>query len=105
MSRDPEPLAEAISRLIALRGLARSRGSEQMTNVWREVAGEHLARGTRVISFQRGILNIGVSNAALLSELVSFHQGELLGRLKREHADLKIRSLKFRLQGRMDDSP
>lgn len=101
-SRDPEPLAESIARLIAQRGLARSKASEQLASIWREVAGDNLESGTRVINLKRGVLNIAVSSAALLNELVSFHQADLLLKLQEEHPDLKVRGLKFRLQGRMD---
>ena len=92
-SRDPEPLAESIARLIAQRGLARSKASEQLAFIWREVAGDNLESGTRVINLKRGVLNIAVSSAALLNELVSFHQADLLLKLQEEHPDLKVRGI------------
>lgn len=96
---DPTHLSTAISELIAVRGLARVRGDEQLKSAWKEVAGPAIAGKTRVLNLRRGVLQIGVAHAALLSELVSFHKAALLRTLKQQHTDLKIRDLKFRLKG------
>lgn len=98
MVGQPQPLAKALSELIALRGFARVRGDAQLTSVWSEVAGETIAAQTKVIGIKRGVLQVSVSNSPLLGELVSFHKTSLLKALKKQHADLKIRDLKFRLK-------
>lgn len=103
MAAEPQHLSEAISQLISLRGLARRRGQEQLESVWSAVAGPRLGERTRVQSFNRGVLNVSVTNAATLSELVSFHRDSLLRRLQDEHPELKIRDLKFRLKGKLND--
>jgi hypothetical protein len=92
-------VSQALSELIALRGLARLRGESQLADVWKQVAGPRIAEGTRVLGINRGALQIAVTNAPLLSELVSFHKPSLLQALQTEHPDLKIRDLKFRLRG------
>ena len=96
--REPQPLAKALSELIAMRGFARVRGKTQLSDIWREVAGEHIAEFTKPIEVKRGVLHIAVSNSAMLGELVSFHQMNLLAELTSKHADLKIKSLKFKLR-------
>lgn len=96
--QEPQPLAKALSELIAMRGFARVRGKTQLNDIWRDVAGDHIAEYTKPIEVKRGVLHIAVSNSAMLGELVSFHQMNLLAELTSKHADLKIKSLKFKLQ-------
>lgn len=100
-SRKPRPLSESLSEIVAFRGLARREGNTQLAEIWIEVAGKRIARSTRVIGMKRGVLNIGVRNAPLLSELAAFQKTELLETLQQQHPDLKIRDLKFVLQGNM----
>jgi predicted nucleic acid-binding Zn ribbon protein len=99
MGKQPQRLADAISQLIHVRGLARARGREQLDQVWREIAGSAIAGRTRVTGIKRGVLHVAVSNAAMLNELVSFHRESLLREIKEQHASLGVRELKFRLQG------
>ncbi len=100
---EPEHLSKALSELIAARGLARVRGDEQLRQTWREVAGEQFAADTKVLGIRNGVLRIGVSNSALLGELVSYHRESLLQSLQQDHAFLKIRDVKFRLKGNIAD--
>lgn len=100
-SRPPRPLAESLSEIVAFRGLVRSEGDHQLATIWASVAGERIAQSTRVIAIKRGVLNIGVRSAPLLSELASFQKTQLLETLQEQHPDLKIRDLKFVLQGHM----
>ena len=95
-ARQPQHLSQALSELIALRGLARVRGDAQLDEVWREVAGSDIARQTKVLGISRGILQIGVSNSPLLSELALFHKFSLLKVLQEQHAGLNIHDIKFR---------
>jgi hypothetical protein len=94
----PEHLAQAVSRLIALRGLARVRGESQLQETWNAVAGEKIASYTKALEIRRGVLHIGVANAPMLGELASFHKVTLLTKLQTDHAELKIRDLKFKLK-------
>ena len=95
---EPQHLSQVLSQLISLRGLARVRGDAQLAEIWKTAAGPQIAAQTRVLGIQRGVLQVGVSNSSLLSELVSFHRFTILDALKREHPHLKIRDLKFRLK-------
>lgn len=95
----PQHLSDVLAELIALRGLSRRRADTQLQEVWANVVDERVALQTRVLGIRRGVLQIGVSNAALLSELVGFQKSSLLNTLQREHPDLQIGDLKFRLRG------
>lgn len=100
--RDPQPLSNALSELIALRGFARVRGNTQLQAMWSdaaaEVAGPQAVRSSKATTVSRNVLQIAVGNAALLSELVSYHKTALLAYLQQKHPEMNIRDLKFRLQ-------
>jgi hypothetical protein len=95
----PRRLSDALSELIALRGLARARGHAEISAVWKEVAGPKIAAETRILRVDRGVLTVGVTNSPLLGELVGFHRQALLEALQRRHPELRIADLKFRLRG------
>lgn len=97
-AHEPQPLGEVLSRLMALRGYGRVRGGRQLADVWRAAAGAKIASRTRVLGLKHGVLQIGVSNAALLSELTSFHRHSLLESLRQCGREHGIRDLKFRLR-------
>jgi len=99
MSSEPRSIGEAISDLIRARGLARRNSDRQLTGIWNQLSGERIAAATRVDGLKRGVLQISVSNAAMLNELVSFHRHSLLKALKSQEQTQKIRDIKFRLRG------
>lgn len=105
-SYQPPPIREIqkldgfLAKVIALRGIGRIRGDRQMADVWKSVTSPEIASGSRPTVFRNGILQIVVTSSTLLSELVSFHKAEILARLKANHAGLKVRDLKFKLQSR-----
>lgn len=99
---DPTPLSVAVAEVIARRGLGRSSADRQLASTWKKVAGERIAGLTRVRSIKRGVLQVDVANGAMLNELVSFHQHALLRTLQSDYAALKIKELKFRLKGDLE---
>lgn len=100
MSQDPGPLhlSKALAELIALRGLARPQGDAQLQMAWDQAAGSEIAPHTRVGELNRGTLQIQVANAALLAELNGFHKTTILKTLQQTRPELRVKSLKFRLQ-------
>ena len=95
---EPQPLGKVLSELIALKGLARVQGTQQLQQAWQSAAGNEFAKNSAVIGLSRGVLQIGVSNTGLLSELASFHKHTLLENLQQQQPQLKIKELKFRLK-------
>ena len=93
----PQRLSLALSELIALRGYARVRGDADLQSAWAEAAGSTIARQTRALAIRRGVLHVAVDHAPLLSELAGFYRQSLVEKLREQHADLKIRDLKFKL--------
>lgn len=97
-ARGPQRLGEALSELVALKGLVRNGASEQLSKAWHQVAGERIGAETRVVGVRNRSLEIEVGNAALLYELDSFHKSGLLKAMKQQRG-LSISGLKFRLKG------
>jgi len=97
--RDPPLVGDVLSQLFALRGYGRRRGDRQLHDIWAEVAGETIARQTRVAAVRNGVLQVGVASSGLLSELDAFHKPALLERLQREHPHLRVADIRFRLRG------
>jgi hypothetical protein len=100
---EPQPLANALSELITLRGLANSRGRTELQDAWAAVAREW-GRHTRALELKRGVLHVGVSNAALRSELDGYHGAALLAALRERSPKLRVRDLKFVLKGDLNES-
>jgi len=98
--QDVSKLGDVLSRVIAMRGIGRIRGDQQLADAWKSVSSAEVAAGSRPTTLRNGVLQILVTSSTLLGELVSFHKAEILSRLKVEHPGLKIRDLKFRLQSR-----
>ena len=93
----PQRLALALSELIAVRGYARVQGNARLQSAWETVAGAAISRQTRAIAVKRGVLQVSVASAALLSELAGYYRVAFLKKLQADHVDLRIRDLKFRL--------
>ncbi|MFM9965766.1 MAG: DUF721 domain-containing protein [Planctomycetaceae bacterium] len=95
---EPHHVSKVLAELIALKGLARVHGTEQLQQAWQTVAGEEIGRQSRVLSLTRGVLNVGVGSSAVLNEVVGFHKAALLGQMQQRFAHLKVREIKFRLK-------
>jgi predicted nucleic acid-binding Zn ribbon protein len=96
---EPDTLGSVLSRLFASRGYGRAQGDRQLHAAWSQIAGEDISRQTKVIVLRNGILQIGVANAALLNELVSFQKPELLQKLRTEFPEFRVRDIKFKHRG------
>ena len=95
---EPQHVGRVISEFVALKGLARVHGLEQLHQAWRTVVGTDIGQRSRVLQLNRGILNVGVASGALLNELSSFHKQQCLEQLQQKFSHLKIRDIKFKLK-------
>jgi hypothetical protein len=94
---DPLPLSAAIAELIALRGFARRQADTELQQAWAAAIGEKWSPHTRAGRIVKGVLQVEVTNAALLSELSAFHGTELTQRLQQSSPHLRIKGIRFRL--------
>jgi predicted nucleic acid-binding Zn ribbon protein len=94
--REPERLAEILSRLFTARGWGRRQDRLHLEKAWEEAAGKEVAEQTRVAALRRGVLEVTVGNAVLLQELTHFHKRRLLEQLRRRLPNTPITDLRFR---------
>ena len=92
----PIKLGEVLAELILRRGYAREQSRVMLGEAWLTAVGERWGTYTRVGNLQRGLLEITVSNSALVQEL-TFRKVELLETLRKSLPEEKIRDLRFRV--------
>jgi predicted nucleic acid-binding Zn ribbon protein len=108
MARGPRPekggaeaIGDLLGRLLTRSSEGRAVAREELEARWEEVArariGEH-ARGTLVRGLRDGVLTVEVDGSALLSELSTFHERELLAALRKTGAPFAdVREIHFKL--------
>jgi predicted nucleic acid-binding Zn ribbon protein len=94
--RDAKRLGDVINELVARRGYLRTLASQDLNELWQDVAGKELAADSRPGNVRRGTLDIYASSSIVLQEL-TFRQQELVTQIQHKAPQLKIRKLRFRL--------
>jgi len=96
MARNPKPIGQILSELMARRGYAGVQIARAYETAWREAAGELAARYTRVGGLRRGTLEVIVMNSTLVQEL-TFQKPTLLRLLAQLLPDERLEDLRFRV--------
>lgn len=94
-SRQPARLGNVLNKLVRQRGIAEQTSGNELDQVWKQVAGERIAGKSFVRKLRSGVLEISVTNGAILEELSSYLKHELLSELQQRHPEPPITSLKF----------
>ena len=92
----PERIADILAQLMARRGFARVQGAAAYQSAWNEAAGPLGAKHSRVGQLKRGVLEVVVSNSALIQEF-GFQKSDILKTLNRLLPDHGIKDIRFRL--------
>jgi predicted nucleic acid-binding Zn ribbon protein len=92
----PENLADILGRLFTSRGWGRKNDRLRLESAWATAAGAELLKDTQVLSIRRGVLEVAVRNAVLMSELTQFHKRGLLTKLRAAMPGVTLTDLKFR---------
>lgn len=95
-NRGPENLADVLGRLFTSRGWGRKNDRLRLETAWAEAVGEELLKSTRVMGMRRGVLEVEVRNAVLMSELTQFHKRSLLAKLRKALVGVTLTDIKFR---------
>ncbi len=98
--KKPKQLRDAISELIAVRGLARAGADTELREAWIAISGDRVSKNTRVIGLKRSVLEIAVFNSAMLSELASFQKHTLLKEYKKQYPKHGVKDIRFKLESR-----
>ena len=94
---EPSMLSDAVKSFLKSSGAGMRRHQARIETRWAEAAGEALAKHTRALSFQGGVLRIGVDSSVLLSELVNVHRERLENVLTNGDAPLLLREIRFEM--------
>jgi predicted nucleic acid-binding Zn ribbon protein len=92
----PEKIADVLGRLFTSRGWGRKNDRLRLEQAWVDAAGDAIKKDTRVLGLKRGVLEIEVSNAVLMSELAQYHKRGLLAKLRKTLTGVTLTDLKFR---------
>ncbi len=95
-SKGPENLADILGRLFTSRGWGRKNDRLRLESAWAAAAGAELLKDTAVLGLRRGVLEVAVRNAVLMSELAQFHKRGLLTKLRTAMPGVTLTDLKFR---------
>ena len=91
----PARLGQLLQSLVRKKGLAEQSSGQELDRIWKSTAGERVAANSFVRRFRSGILEVGVTNGAILEELTCYLRHELLPAIQRQHPEPPIKSLKF----------
>ena len=94
--KDTASMRDVLSKIISQYGLGRKRSEDELQDTWEELVGKALADYSRVAGVKRGALEILVSDAIFMQELM-FRKDELLKGLKERFPQAKWSDLKFRI--------
>ena len=95
-NKGPEKIADVLGRLFMARGWGRKNERQRLEGAWAEAAGEKVLPNTRVLALKRGVLEVEVKNAVLMSELAQYHKRGLLAKLRKSLPGVTLTDIKFR---------
>ena len=92
----PEKISDVLGRLFTSRGWGRKNDRLRLEAAWAEAVGAKLLKDTRVMGLKRGVLEVEVKNAVLMSELAQYHKRDLLAKLRDHLKGATVTDIKFR---------
>ena len=91
----PARLGQLLQNLVRKKGIAEQSAGQELNRLWKSTAGERVAAKSFVRRFRSGILEVGVTNGAILEELNCYLKHDLLPAIQQQHPEPPITSLKF----------
>ncbi len=95
-ARQPKAISDVVAQLFAKRGYAARKSNEQLADVWRQVAGEPLAKFSQAIAIRRGQLEVVVANSLMLQE-IDFEKTRIVAALSAAIPETNITGLRLRV--------
>lgn len=90
-------LKEVLPKLLGGIGALHQDRPDLIIAAWPHLIGDKLAAMTQVISFEKGILFIRVSNSTLYSILAQNERARLLKNLRQRFPSVEIKNIHFRM--------
>jgi hypothetical protein len=91
-------IKSVMKTLLVKRGITDEQASLELEEAWRKAAPPAIASETRVGRIYRGSLTVWVKNNLVLQEL-DFSKSRILASLKAELPHIKLRDVRFRVEG------
>ena len=100
-ARKPKPAAGVVARVMAKRGYAASKASEELNDQWQSVATRVLtdpkvATQTRAAGLSRGRLEVLVSSHVVMQE-ATFFRPQLLAEARKAMPEARITAIRFKV--------
>lgn len=95
----PTSLKHALSRLIRNKGLANQSASEALDSEWKRIVGPELGRRSTARKIRNGVVEVVVSNGAVLEQLRSYLHESVLEQLRTSLPDSGIRGIRYLRSG------
>ena len=89
-----EALSLVLARLLKRLGLDEELQGWRAVDDWARIVGPGVARYTRAVSFEHGVLRVEVEGSAWMHEL-GYLKRELIKTLNRELGDSRVRDVRF----------
>lgn len=93
---EPEPIDVLLRKWLRANRVRKRVLREDIFRAWEGVVGAEIAEHTRVLRYERGVLEVEVDSAALLHELSTYYQQEILSSLRGTEELASVRDLRFR---------
>lgn len=93
--RTPGQVGNAVFRLIREKGLMNRGATNSLNSQWAEIVGPTLARRSHAKRIRNGVVEVFVSNSAVLEELRGFLHNQVLEQLQSRLPDSGIRSIRY----------
>jgi len=91
----PGSLGNALFRLIRQKGLMNRSATDTLDAEWKLIVGPELARRSHARKIKDGIVEVAVTNSAVLEELRGYMHEEILQQLKTRLPDSEIRGVRY----------
>jgi len=94
--RIPGQVGNAVLRLIREKGLMNRGASSVLNSEWAAIVGTELAQRSRAKRIRNGVVEVSVSNSAVLEELRGFMHQQVLEELQKRLPESGIRGIRYR---------
>ncbi|MEP3479847.1 MAG: DUF721 domain-containing protein [Fuerstiella sp.] len=91
----PKMLGNLLNGLIRRKGIAEESSVGGLADTWKKCCDERVAAKSYVRRQKGDLLEIAVTNGAILEELTGFLKHDLLKQMQQAHPESDIKSLKF----------
>jgi predicted nucleic acid-binding Zn ribbon protein len=89
-------MGDVVGQLLVKRGYANVQQAVTLQGLWQAAAGDRFASSTRAAQLRRGVLEVLVSNSAVMQEL-TFIKAKLVKALAQSAAEQNIKSIRFKV--------